>query len=200
MTKRPFMVEFIGTPEAGKTTTILSLEKRFSSTSYKVTRIRETAETVPPELPKGSWHANLHMKYSCVCNLLVNLYQDNDITLIDRGLYDVKFWGRLFLKNEVCSEKEYNSYMAVVCEHLRFNVDLVVALTTCPQEAIRRRGGEGRIVTLPFVENYNRCFFDFYQSITDVPKVLIDTTGIPQEQIVSSVYDTILSYYYEHTP
>lgn len=109
--------------------------------------------------------------------MLVNFYQPNDITLIDRGLYDSKFWGKFFLEKGACSQEQYNTYMATY-EHLCFNSDLVIALTTCPTEAIRRRGGEGRIVTLPFVEKYNRCFLDFYQSLM-FPRFLL----IPLESL-----------------
>ena len=59
---RPIMVEFTGTPEAGKTTVIERLQKQLEEQGFKVTVIQESAELVPPEFPKGSWDANVWMR------------------------------------------------------------------------------------------------------------------------------------------
>ena len=46
-----------------------------------------------------------------------------------------------------------------------------------PRIAISRRGGEGRLVTERYIENYNEMFIKFYKSIK-LPKVLFETSGM----------------------
>ena len=42
--ERPFMVEFSGTPEAGKTTSILTVSKMLENAGYTTEILRESAE------------------------------------------------------------------------------------------------------------------------------------------------------------
>lgn len=44
---RPFIVEFVGTPEAGKTTSVKMLRRSLEEKGYKVGLVRESAEIVP---------------------------------------------------------------------------------------------------------------------------------------------------------
>jgi len=43
---RPFIVEFLGTPEAGKTTSVKMLRRSLEEKGYKVGLVRESAEIV----------------------------------------------------------------------------------------------------------------------------------------------------------
>ena len=55
MTRRkPVLVEFTGTPEAGKTTTISSVYKQLIAMGYNVRIYPESAEITPSYIPKGS--------------------------------------------------------------------------------------------------------------------------------------------------
>ncbi len=47
--RKPFMVEFSGTPEAGKTSTISAVADILRSANYKVITLRESAESLPCE-------------------------------------------------------------------------------------------------------------------------------------------------------
>ena len=58
---KPFMVEFSGTPEAGKTTTIKKLADMLRNRNYKVMTLKESAESLPAEIPKGTFDANMWM-------------------------------------------------------------------------------------------------------------------------------------------
>ena len=61
--RKPFMVEFSGTPEAGKTTTIRTVANMLRAKEYTVEVLTESAEILPNEITKGSWDANLWMHY-----------------------------------------------------------------------------------------------------------------------------------------
>ena len=94
----PFIVEFSGTPEAGKTTAIGTVANMLRSNGYKVVTLQESAESLPLEIPKGSFDANLWMHLRTQSELLKAVYSPNDIILADRGLIDSFFYGWKFKK------------------------------------------------------------------------------------------------------
>ena len=57
--QKPFIVEFTGTPEAGKTTTIHIIYELLTSLGYKVKLYPESAESTPHFFPKKSIEANI---------------------------------------------------------------------------------------------------------------------------------------------
>ena len=118
----PFMIEFIGTPEAGKTTTIHRLKDLLLTQKYSVNLVRESAEIVPTSFPKGSTEAH--------------------------------FWMRLTTARSILE--------------------------------IRRRGGEGRIVTYSFVKQYNKVLDSFIDSVT-CPVFHLDTTNLSQDEVTMRV-------------
>ena len=108
--RRPFMVEFTGTPEAGKTTAIKNVANNLRNMGYDVIVLEESAEKLPKEIPKGSWYANLWMHYQTQAGLLKAQFFQSDIVLIDRGLIDSNFYGKKFLWENICTEEEYEKY------------------------------------------------------------------------------------------
>ncbi len=62
MNIRPYFVEVLGTPEAGKTTTIKEVTASLSNKGIAVKYIQESAEIVPVEFVKGSIEAHLWMR------------------------------------------------------------------------------------------------------------------------------------------
>lgn len=58
---RPFIVEFLGTPEAGKTTSVKMLRRSLEEKGYKVGLVRESAEIVPDMFKTGSSKGNIWM-------------------------------------------------------------------------------------------------------------------------------------------
>ena len=185
---RPIMIEFTGTPEAGKTTVIHRLEQILSTQGFSVTIIQESAETQPIEFPKGSWDANFWMRYISCANILHALYIPCDIVIIDRGIIDLQFWGIKFLKNNSCTKEEYSSYMNMFPKKLI--PDFLIGLSVTPETSLIRRGGPGRVVNLDFLKEYNDLFNSFYDSIT-VPKTLIDTSNLTVDEVVYKIYSII---------
>lgn len=168
------MVEFMGTPEAGKTTSIVNVANNLSSSGYTVSILKESAEKLPIEIPKGTWYANLWMHYQTQAGILKAQFFEADIVLIDRGLVDSNFYGKKFLWEQVCTEEEYQKFRKQFLEDLF--PDFVIALMIPPEVAIQRRGGEGRLVTKKYIESYNEMFLRFYNDI-ELPKILVDTSG-----------------------
>lgn len=187
---RPIMVEFTGTPEAGKTTVIQKLQTLLEEKGFKTTIIQESAELVPPEFPKGSWDANLWMRYITCSKILRAIYSSTQIVLIDRGAIDHQFFGLNFFKSNKCSSEEYISYMSLITPKLY--PDYLIALISNPEVSLVRRGGPGRVVNYEFLKNYNDLFCYFYKTIP-VPKTLIETSNLNIDDVTSQVYEIIFS-------
>ena len=186
---RPIMIEFTGTPEAGKTTVIHNLQKILEEQhNLKVAIIQESAELQPKEFTKGSWDANFWMRYITCANVLHSLYLPCDIVIIDRGVIDLQFFGVKFFKNKGCSTEEYISYMNMFPSKLY--PDYLIALCCNPETALSRRGGPGRIVNFDFIKEYNELLHSFYETIT-IPKSLIDTSDKTVDEVVSQIHDII---------
>ncbi len=186
--RKPFMVEFMGTPEAGKTTSIEKLQNVLSSKGYKVMRLQESAERLPEEIPKGTKYANLWMHYQTQSECLRAKFSNCDIVLADRGLVDSNFYGKKFLWEEVWTDEEYQKFRMQFMEELF--PDLVIALIVSPEIAIERRGGEGRLVTKEYIEQYNEMFYKFYQEI-DLPKISIETSKKEQNEVCAQLLKVI---------
>lgn len=188
--RKPFMVEFTGTPEAGKTTSIGNVLNNLRSMGYKVELLKESAEKLPREIPKGTWDANLWMHYQTQAGLLKAKFFEADIVLIDRGLVDSKFYGKKFLWEGVCTQQEYEKFRQQFLDELF--PDFLVALMVPPEIAIQRRGGAGHLVNESYIGRYNEMFLRYYEEVT-CPKELIDTSSFSVYEMNQKILSVILS-------
>lgn len=190
----PLTVEFLGTPEAGKTTTVHRLEKVLSKKNYKTLVTQESAEMVPITFPKGCIEAHFWMRLRTIQTLLEKQVSKNDydILLVDRGIVDTHFWDYYYnYTSELTSQQVEIS--DAFSKSIGINLpDLVVLLTTTPEEAVRRRGGEGRIVTIDFLERFNLLLRSFIRTVS-CPVFLLDTTGLSEEEVVDILLKRILA-------
>lgn len=186
--RKPFMVEFTGTPEAGKTTTINNVANKLVSIGYKVSILQESAERLPTDIPKGTWHANLWMHYQTLSGILQASYFQTDIILIDRGLIDSSFYGKKFLWEGICTETQYQKFREQFIEDLF--PDFLIALTVSPEVAIKRRGGEGKLVNAEYLKRYNELFMRFYSAL-DCKKTLVDTAQLDVYEMNSLIFQKI---------
>ena len=186
--RKPFMVEFTGTPEAGKTTVIGNIYNKLTALGYSVFMLKESAEKLPSQIPKGTWDANLWMHYQTLSGILSAKYVDTDIVLIDRGLIDSNFYGKKFLWNHVCTEKEYGKFRNQFIDELF--PDFLIALMVSPDIAVKRRGGEGSLVNEEYIKKYNEFFLMYYEQIK-CSKVLINTSQLNVYEMNNAIFDVI---------
>ena len=209
MNMRPFVVEFTGTPEAGKTTTIKQVIPLLEASQHirqdgvhymkrgEVRYVREAAEVTPSCIPKTCFDATFWMRAHTVADLFEQLYNasHNDIIIADRGIIDAQFFGYKSYAQGLCSKEEYESFTSLI-KNKTLLPDLLIYLKTLPEESIRRRGGEGRLVTLDWIRNYNDLFEKFLISgAISVPLFSMDTTGITQDFVVQTITNKIISDY-----
>lgn len=192
LSKKPFMVEFSGTPEAGKTTTINTVANMLRNINYKVIVLKESAESLPTEIPKGTFNANIWMHFITQAGLLKAICSDADIALIDRGIIDSEFYGQKFLKEGGCSKEEYEEFERTFLKYLKPN--LFIALMISSKEAIKRRGGEGRLVNIEYVNNYNENYLNYFNKI-QCSKQLLNTEMKEPYEVSKQVLEIILKHY-----
>ena len=192
----PFMVEFTGTPEAGKTTCILEVKRRLEAKKLKVSFVGESAEIIPENIyEKGSFEAHLAMRLTTVLSILkTSLKEKCDILLIDRGIVDGIFFTRKFIEDNPKWTKECNGLISMLdsFDFLLPNISLIFYCSV--DEVLRRRGGEGRLVTREFIENYNKML----QETTFSPYIVrykMDTTNRTPAQIADKATIVINSEY-----
>ena len=192
VSRKPFMVEFSGTPEAGKTTTINTVANIMRNANYRVIVLRESAESLPDEIAKGTFQANMWMHFITQAGLLKAVYADADIALIDRGIVDSEFYGQKFLSEGGCSKDDYEEFERTFLQCLK--PDLFITLMVTPEEAIKRRGGEGRLVNREYVRKYNEAYLKYFRTV-QYPKELINTEMKEPSEVSKQVSDIILNYY-----
>ena len=136
---RPFIVEFVGTPEAGKTTSVKMLRRSLEEKGYKVGLVRESAEIVPDMFKTGSSKGNIWMTLKTAQKLYEEINNVRDIVLVDRGIVDSLSWNYLYAKRGEFSE-EKSKCVENFFEAIGVKTDFIVALTIPTEESIRRRG------------------------------------------------------------
>ena len=187
--RKPFMVEFTGTPEAGKTTTIKNVANKLITNGYTVCVLQESAEKLPTEIPKGVWNANLWMHYQTIAEILRASYIQTDIILIDRGLLDSNFYGKKFLWEGIATEEQYEKFRMQFIEELF--PDFLIALTVSPETAIKRRGGAGHLVNEDYISKYNDLFIRYYNELT-CKKTIINTEKLDVYEMNDWIFQIVL--------
>lgn len=180
---RPFIVEFLGTPEAGKTTSVKMLRRSLEEKGYKVGLVRESAEIVPDMFKTGCSKGNIWMTLKTAQKLYEEINNDRDIVLVDRGIVDSLAWNYLYAqRGEFSIEK--SKCVKNFFEAIGVKTDFIVALTIPTEESIRRRGGEGHVVNRKFIEEFNR---EILKSV-EIDKVLLNT----ESKTTVEVHDWLL--------
>jgi len=191
MNKKPFFVEFMGTPESGKTTTVKKIEERLTADGHNVSIVRESAEILPKEFEKGSYDAAVWMYLNTVQAVKIAIKSDIDVVVADRGILDGMFYNMRFSILDP-NLKTVASTLDEFVKSLEIMPNLLINLVTTSEECINRRGGEGRLVTKQYIESYNQHLDTFHKTI-EVPKIKIDTTKKQPDEVVEIVYGQIVN-------
>lgn len=143
--KKPFVIEFTGTPRTGKTTIINNLYDLFTKSGIKVSMLEEftTSKKYKKEIKP-----NLKNQYKKIVNFEIPRYvkeeleceikKENDIILIDRSLFDRLIWvDRLHLKGELTKE-EYEEYKKEYVPMIKDKIDIIIGTYTDATTSIKR--------------------------------------------------------------
>ena len=106
--KRPIVIEFSGSPKAGKTSCINSLELFLKRNGFSVQIIQERA-SVCPVSDKQSPMFNLWtacMSLAGLIGTLENKKNQVDVLILDRGIFDALCWFEWLVSNSKMEEAQ----------------------------------------------------------------------------------------------
>lgn len=191
---RPYIVEFLGTPEAGKTTSIKLLRRTLLDKGYRVGLVRESAEIVPDMFKTGNIKGNIWMAMKTGQRIYEEANKkNNEIILVDRGIVDTLFWNHLYVNKGEFTE-EQNKCVGDFFEAIGIKSDFAVFLTISATESIKRRGGEGRLVNEKFIEGFNSELLNFLPSV-DTKRYILNTEKKTPIEVHDNLLEVILSAY-----
>lgn len=145
----PWLVEFAGTPRAGKTSVIHGLSRSLIDDGWHVHLVSEQAVCCPvPE--KDNPHFNVWTVCSTICNILEARYSSADIVLIDRGVFDALCWMEWHRLRAVAvgTEPDDPASLALASKFagglagLTGLIDLVVVMIVDPAQGLSRDGAD----------------------------------------------------------
>jgi predicted NUDIX family phosphoesterase/thymidylate kinase len=138
MSRRPFFVEFAGTPKAGKTTALDMMDRILRRNRYRVRVVTERASTSPLRNKHDPLY-NIWTAAATLTQIVESQDRDDHIVLIDRGIFDALCWMEWFRSNRSLSRQEYGTITDFLrLPRIRRLTDLVFVLTASPEAALNR--------------------------------------------------------------
>lgn len=190
---KPFVIEFIGTPRTGKTTTINNLYDFFKKGGFKVELIEEfTTSKYYKENLKNKFDqmnlgdGNIAIIDEVYKQLQKSLESDKDIILIDRSINDRQIWNyRRYIRGDM-SEEQYlatrDKYRTISNELIDFLlITYADSMISLRRDYISSLALEKRkFLNQENIEEYNNCLNDlqglFSESVDSL--LLLDTSNI----------------------
>ena len=202
--KRPIVIEFSGSPKAGKTSCINSLELFLKRNGFSVKVIQERA-SICPVSDKQSPMFNLWTACMSLAGLIGTLEDkknDVDVLILDRGIFDALCWFKWLVSNLKMEEKQREIIEKfLLMEELVKSIDIVFAFCVQPEISIDREYANlltdkpGRIMNkkvlaeyLTAIENTVSEKKEYFHNV-----FLIDSTNKNQDQVGKEVTERTLS-------
>jgi len=163
---RAFVVEFAGTPKAGKSTAVEAVSHLFRRKRFRVHVLRERASFCPIPM-KGHLFFNTWWACTMLAELLENVEANADIVIKDRGLFDALVWLQLQQRRgEVLPDEVRRIENFLLLERWKNLIDVVVLFTVSADSAIRREiepritSQVGSVMNPPMLASLNRAARD----------------------------------------
>jgi len=153
--RKPVMFEFAGFPKAGKTSTANALQAFLKRCGFRVEIVNERASLCPI---RDQTHSNFNVWAACrvaplyaACTTLAQIlekthnppgFDDPDILILDRGLFDALCWLRLMERLERIRPEErkvIESFLRLA--DWRKRISAVFVMTASPEDAMQREKG-----------------------------------------------------------
>jgi predicted ATPase len=103
--RRPFVLEITGTPKAGKTTLIGMVDSFLRHCGWNVHVVEERAGLCPLPM-KGHFFFNTWTTGTMLAGLLDAVDRDDDLVILDRGLFDALIWLQIQANEQQVSKDE----------------------------------------------------------------------------------------------
>ena len=206
--KKPYVIEFTGTPRTGKTSLINNLKDFFKKKGFSVciieeftTSLKYKTQIYPILKNKSKNVVNTEIPKYVLKDLNDAINSKYDIIIVDRSLFDRLIWvDRLFLKKGM-SDEEYNEYKSTYIPLIKEKINIIVSLYTDSLTCLKRDyhanlSLENRtFLNEDNVNEYNKSLLNMEKlSIKEnINFKMFDTTNKNQREISFEVIDSILS-------
>lgn len=202
--KRPIVIEFSGSPKAGKTSSINSLELFLKRNGFTVQIIQERASVCPVSDKQSpmfnTWTSC--MSLAGLIGTLENKKSTVDVLILDRGLFDSLCWfewlvstGKMENKNRKTAEN------FLLLDDFTKSVDIVFVFTVSPSISIEREYANlltdkmGTIMNPKVLNEYLKALHKtiehkekFFQNVFE-----IDTSNKSQDEVGKEVTEKTLN-------
>jgi thymidylate kinase len=162
--RRPFVIEFSGTPKSGKTSTANSLDMFLRRNDFRVHMIGESG-SVSPLLNKRDFKFNVWTAATSLCWLLEAIDKNPEFIIIDRGVFDALAWIQWHSDTRQLTDDEKKAMESFyLIRKFRSLVDIVFLMTTDPGVALEREHKNlltekhGRIMERATLHDLISCF------------------------------------------
>lgn len=206
--KKPYVIEFTGTPRTGKTSLINNLKDFFKKKGFRVciieeftTSLKYKTQIYPILKNKSKNVVNTEIPKYVLKDLDDAINSKYDVIIVDRSLFDRLIWvDRLFLKKGM-SDEEYNEYKSIYIPLIKEKINIIVSLYTDSLTCLKRDyhanlSLENRtFLNEDNVNEYNKSLLNMEKlSIKEnINFKMFDTTNKNQREISFEVIDSILS-------
>jgi predicted ATPase len=136
--RRAFVIELTGTPKAGKSTSVMTLQTFFKEAGYQVHLLKERAADCPLPM-KGHFFFNAWTMATMLAEVLETHETPVDLLILDRGFFDALVWLELQTRRDQVSAEEKRIFSEfVLLERWRSLVDVTVIMKVDPARALER--------------------------------------------------------------
>lgn len=206
--KKPYIIEFTGTPRTGKTTLMNNLYDFFKKGGFTTITLEEftTSKKYKQEI-----YPKLKNEYVNVVNKEIPKYvlkelketiaTNPDIIIIDRSLFDRTIWMDRLYNKEGVSKEEYNNYLKEYIPIIKDNIDIIIATYTDSLTSLKRDykanlSLEKRtFLSKGNINEYNNSLYNMkdVSDKEDINLYVFDTSVKSERDISFEVTDVILT-------
>lgn len=164
--RRPIVIEFCGSPKAGKSSCINALNLFLKRNKYKTKVLVERASVCPVK-DKYDPFFNIWTASSAIAELaeiLSNNPKDYDLVILDRGIFDALCWFTWLLERNAIDQDNYDSLVGfLTMKKWRAAIDLVYVFTVSPKISLEREYAylltekRGSIMRPKILASYNQA-------------------------------------------
>ena len=210
--RRPVVIEFSGSPKAGKTTTLSSIQSFLKRCGFKIEVVQERASVCPI---RDKHRANFNVWTACttLAQILEKTQPQHestphpdspDILILDRGLFDAIVWlFRMQKLAHVSAEDLEKVERFLLISDWRKRVDAVVVMTAMPEDSMAREKGvlpyeglKGSIMNEPWLNGFKATVAEVAKRLEKSFRIFqIDTSkdkGMDQKSTAEKVCGIIL--------
>lgn len=206
--KKPYVIEFTGTPRTGKTTLIKNIEDFFKKCNFSVTVLEEftTSDRYKKEIKP-----RLKNKYENIVNMEIPKYvledlntainKKPDVILIDRSLLDRMIWVERLYNKEGISKENYDNYIKEYIPIIRNKINIIIGTYTDSLTALKRDYKSNlslekrRFLSKKNVDEYNSALVNVNKisKNNNINFNMYDTTMKSEREVSFEIIDAILS-------